>query len=51
MAMLAALIGAAAVAAGLWGSFRWDTPTGPSMVVAAAALCLLAWIVPRRKAA
>lgn len=51
MALLAALIGTVAVAAGLWGSFRWDSPTGPSMVVAAGALCLLAWLVPRRRGA
>lgn len=49
MALLAALIGTVAVAAGLWGSFRWDSPTGPSMVLAAGFLCLLAWIVPRRR--
>ena len=34
MAVLAAGIGCFAVAAGLWGSFVWDTPSGPSMVVA-----------------
>lgn len=51
MAAIAALVGVLAVAGGLWGSFRWDTPTGPSMVVAASLLCLLAWIVPRRRAA
>ena len=51
MALIAALVGAVSVAAGLWGSFRWDTPTGPSMVVAAGLLCILAWIVPRRRAA
>ncbi|MBL8665752.1 MAG: metal ABC transporter permease [Candidatus Odyssella sp.] len=51
MALGAAAAGAVAVAAGLWGSFRWDTPTGPSMVVAAGLVCLLAWIVPRRRAA
>ena len=51
MAVAAALVGAVAVAAGLWGSFRWDTPTGPSMVVAAGLICLLAWIVPRHRAA
>jgi zinc transport system permease protein len=51
MALLAALVGAMSVGAGLWGSFRWDTPTGPSMVVAAGLLCLLAWLVPRRRAA
>lgn len=51
MALGAAAAGAVSVAAGLWGSFRWDTPTGPSMVVAAGLICLLAWIVPRRRAA
>lgn len=51
MALGAAAAGAASVAAGLWGSFRWDTPTGPSMVVAAGLVCLLAWIVPRRRTA
>jgi zinc transport system permease protein len=51
MAFGAAAAGAIAVAAGLWGSFRWDTPTGPSMVVAAGLICLLAWIVPKRRAA
>jgi zinc transport system permease protein len=51
MAVLAALIGAVSVAAGLWGSFQWDAPTGPSMVVAAGLICALAWLVPRRRAA
>lgn len=35
MAILAAVIGAAAVVAGLFGSLEWDTPSGPSIVVAA----------------
>jgi zinc transport system permease protein len=35
MAVLAALIGVASVIAGLFGSLTWDTPTGPSIVVAA----------------
>jgi zinc transport system permease protein len=51
MALIAALVGAVAVAAGLWGSFRWDIPTGPSMVAAAGLVCIAAWIVPRRRAA
>jgi zinc transport system permease protein len=51
MALIAALVGAVSVAAGLWGSFRWDTPTGPSMVVAAGLLCIAAWLIPRRRAA
>jgi len=44
MAVLAALIGVAAVIAGLFGSLQWDTPTGPSIVVAALALFLLSLI-------
>jgi zinc transport system permease protein len=35
MAILAALTGAAAALAGLAASWRWDTPAGPSIVVAA----------------
>jgi len=36
MAAGAALIGMASVAAGLAGSWRWDTPTGPTVVTVAA---------------
>jgi zinc transport system permease protein len=35
MALGAALIGAGATLAGLWGSLTWDTPAGPSIIVAA----------------
>lgn len=35
MAVLAAIIGAATVFGGLFGSLEWDTPAGPSIVVAA----------------
>ncbi|MEE8396020.1 MAG: metal ABC transporter permease [bacterium] len=38
MAALAALAGVAAVLLGLGASMSWDTPSGPSVVVAAAAL-------------
>ena len=38
MAVLAAVIGAVAVGSGLWASMRFDTPSGPSVVVAAALL-------------
>ncbi len=41
MAVLAALAGAASVVGGLFGSLRWDTPSGPSIVVAALALFVL----------
>lgn len=36
MALFASLIGAVSVIAGLWGSLAYDTPAGPSIVVAAA---------------
>ena len=38
MAILAALIGAVGVIGGLFGSLEWDTPAGPSIVVAALVL-------------
>lgn len=41
MAVLAALAGALATAGGLWGSLTYDTPAGPSVVVAAFGLFLL----------
>ncbi|MFC3723807.1 iron chelate uptake ABC transporter family permease subunit [Neoaquamicrobium sediminum] len=41
MAVMASLFGALAVIAGLFGSLEFDTPSGPSIVVAALALFLL----------
>ncbi|GGF00557.1 metal ABC transporter permease [Stappia taiwanensis] len=41
MAVYAAFIGALAVIGGLFGSLRFDTPSGPSIVVAALVLFLL----------
>ena len=41
MAVLAALVGSATVIGGLFGSLEWDTPAGPSIVVAALCLFLL----------
>ena len=38
MALIASAIGCLAVAGGLSGSLRWDSPAGPSIVVAAAVL-------------
>ncbi len=38
MAVIAALIGSIATLAGLGGSYLWDTPTGPTIVCAAALL-------------
>ncbi|WP_429815866.1 zinc ABC transporter permease subunit ZnuB [Ensifer sp. B1-9] len=41
MAVLASVIGALAVTGGLFGSLHWDTPSGPSIVVAAVGLFAL----------
>ena len=46
MAVLAAVLGCGAVAGGLAGSVALDTPSGPSIVVAAFALFLLATAMP-----
>lgn len=46
MALLASLIGCAAVGGGLYGSYLWDTPTGPSIVVSACLLFLVSFLVP-----
>jgi len=48
MAGLAAAFGVLAVAGGLAASFRLDTPAGPSIVVAAAALFALTLVLPPR---
>jgi zinc transport system permease protein len=48
MAAVAAVIGAIAVLAGLAGSAAFDTPSGPSIVVAAAILFVATLAVPRR---
>lgn len=44
MAVFAVLLGGLSVAGGLLGSYRWDTPAGPSIVLAAAALFALGMI-------
>ncbi len=45
MAILASVIGSAAVIAGLFGSLNFDTPSGPSIVVAALVI-FLASLIP-----
>lgn len=47
MAILAALIGGVSVSLGLYGSLEWDTPAGPSIVVAALG-CFLFSLLPFR---
>jgi zinc transport system permease protein len=51
MALGAAVAGCVAVAAGLAASLRWDTPAGPSIVLAAAFLFALSAALPKRLAA
>ena len=51
MAILAACAGVAAVVGGLFGSLHWDTPSGPSIVVAALVLFLASLMVPRLRRA
>ncbi len=46
MAVIAAAIGVLASTFGLLASFQWDTPSGPSIVVAAAFLFALSMLVP-----
>lgn len=41
MAVLAALIGSLSALTGLWSSLRWDTPAGPSIVLAAFLIFIL----------
>ena len=48
MALLASALGCAAVAGGLAASLRWDTPAGPSVVLAAAAIFALSGLAPGR---
>lgn len=48
MAVLAAAIGVIAVVAGLFGSLTFDTPSGPSIVVAALVLFLIGLLPWRR---
>ena len=45
MAILASLAGVLSVVGGLFGSLEWDTPSGPSIVVAALAIFLLGLVV------
>jgi zinc transport system permease protein len=47
MAVLAAAIGCLSVALGIGGSFVWDTPSGPSIVVAATAAFAASRLWPR----
>ncbi len=50
MATMAGVLGCLSVCGGLWASYHWDTPTGPSVVVCAAFLFLVAYTLPFMKA-
>lgn len=45
MALLASLIGMGSVLLGMWASFQWDTPAGPSIVVAATSIFVASLLV------
>lgn len=49
MASLASVIGCLAVVIGLYLSWHWDTPTGPSIVVAATLLFMLTFVLSYHK--
>jgi len=48
MAISASLIGCLSVGGGLLGSFYYDTPTGPSIVVAACLIFVLSLVSPKK---
>lgn len=50
MALVASLLGAGAALAGLQGALIWDTPVGPSIVVAAATFFGVSMMLPRARA-
>lgn len=49
MALAASLLGCLAVMLGLYASVQWDTATGPSIVLAAAVVFLLCYLVPLKR--
>ncbi len=51
MAIIAAAVGAVAVVAGLFGSLNWDTPSGPSIVVASALFFVIGLMAKRFRTA
>ncbi|EIJ42962.1 ABC-type Mn2+/Zn2+ transport system, permease component [Beggiatoa alba B18LD] len=47
MAIIASILGCLAVLGGVFMSLHWDTPTGPSVVVTAAAMFMLTLVLPK----
>lgn len=48
MALIASLIGAVSVSLGLYGSYLWDVPAGPSVVLGALGIFCISAVVPQR---
>ncbi len=48
MAVLASAFGCLAVGGGLFGSFQWDTPTGPTIVVTSCLLFAIGLLLPNK---
>ncbi len=48
MAVYASVLGCVAVLIGIWGSWTWDTPAGPSVVVAALFEFVVIYLMPSR---
>jgi zinc transport system permease protein len=49
MVLIALLVSCCSVVLGVYFSFLWDTPTGPSIVVGAAAMFMFSWLIPATK--
>jgi zinc transport system permease protein len=47
MVILSVAVGVGAVLAGLWFSFRWDTPSGPSIIAAAVLMFFAGLLMPQ----
>ena len=50
MAVFGSLLGGVAVVLGVLASWQWNTPTGPSIVLAASVLFLMGYLLPQRLA-
>jgi zinc transport system permease protein len=48
MVILSVAVGVGAVLAGLWFSFRWDTPSGPSVIAAAVLMFFAGLLMPQK---
>ncbi|MEC9409292.1 MAG: metal ABC transporter permease [Pseudomonadota bacterium] len=46
---MASIVGIVSVLLGMWASFRWDTPAGPSIVVTAMLLFVVSLTFRRKR--